>query len=242
MPVECYNIWSIVLTIISILATITLSVVAVWQNSRYKKLSEAKDESRKLELKEENRLKIRPYLFAEFIEDKYTFLANNSNCEFLYFDDLPSNKKAIQIHNRLLPDIEEILSEQDSIALGLKAQKLLRKYLVISYKLRNVGADSAINVLLLCNNAKTYPPFALMAGEIKEINLVFDFDEIDKCDKYEVILEFNFTDVEGNESYMQQTSFYINEDINAADTIYYTSSYCKITAPQRLNLEKSSNL
>ena len=57
MPESCYYIWDIVLTSISILATVALSIIAVWQNSRYKKLADRKDEARKAEIDEENRLK-----------------------------------------------------------------------------------------------------------------------------------------------------------------------------------------
>ncbi len=236
MTETCYYNWDVFLTAFSILATVALSIIAVWQNKRYKNLADKKDEIREIELKEENRLKIRPYLFTDFLEHDYTYLKDKVIHEFLYFNALPSEKKAIEIHSILPSEIRDEFYGENTTTQVFKALKNINKYMVVVYNIKNVGCASAVNVLLHINNATTYPPFALMVGETREIIFLFDFDEIGQCDKYEVVLDFQFSDIEDKTTYTQCTSFFIHEDESVENRKgHHTSSYCKTSEPKQIN-------
>ena len=239
MVENCYYVWDVVLTTVSIIATFSLSAVAIWQNNRYKKLANRKDEIRQSEIKEENRLKIRPYLFSSYEEKSFDKLIEESVKEFIFIDNISEDKKAYDTHYAVPYEVFDITNEKDRTTKAWKMLGQINRYLLVSYTIINVGAGTAIDIILKINGKMTLPPFAIMVGEKREINLLFDFDGIGKCNDEEFILAFQYHDMENNQKYVQETTFKIYEKDSLEDRKdHYTSSFCKITAPTAIVLKK----
>lgn len=233
MSAECYNLWNVILSGISIAATAFLSCVALWQNKRYKKLADKKDIQREKEIKEINRLKIRPYLFTTYEEASPEKMVKSKDIDFILIDSLSSEKLSYKNYNYLPQDIIDEYTHPNLLTKSIKLLNGINKYLLVIYNVKNVGMGSAVDISLKINDKITVPPFALMCKEEKTINILFDFDQIGKCDETEMILKFTFSDVEKNGNYSQESSFMIHEiPCDGERSGHYTSSYCETTEPQ----------
>ena len=227
---ECYYIWDLILTALSIVATLLISVIALCQNKKIKNLSDQKDEARAQEIQNENRLKIRPRFFISYTEiDSQRTSADST---IIYVDDLSNKKVDYSAYTGDLSSIDESLIQGDTIADAFRELNSINRFLRVRYTIRNVGAGSATDISFTINEKFVPLWFALLIGETKTIDILFDFEKIGECNKKEIVLSFSFSDIEQNQ-YRQETSFMIYEkDSYEARKEHYTTSSCKVTEPK----------
>lgn len=211
MPETCYYVWDIVLTIISILATVALSIIAVWQNSRYKKLADRKDEARKAEIDEENRLKIRPYLFTNCEEQPYEVFKDLSETSYIEIDDFYSDKQQYAVKNDLPVKIKESLISDDAVHRSFLLLSSSEEYCLIQYTVQNVGSGAAVNTKLLINSKGTINCFALGVQERKEIYFLLNYASFKDQEQIDLRIEIYYDDIEHKTKYKQEETITIHQ-------------------------------
>ena len=96
--------------ILAYIGTVLLGLISVWQNEKFKKMSDRKDELREKEIKESQRLEILPYLFTDCEPDNIKSVKEKKQA-FIYIDDLDcqNDKQAYDFYNELPNYIEREL-------------------------------------------------------------------------------------------------------------------------------------
>lgn len=230
MSEGCYFVWDIILSALSILATVALSIIAVWQNKRYKKLSDVKDEEHFKEEKERNRLRIRPRLFIEYNNDSYKEIIDKQHILIEDLDEGTSD--GFDIKTSAPDDIKQEVLGKNAIKSGLLALKNIERFFLLTFRISNVGAGNAVDIELTINSRRTLPPFYLVVGDSKTIYVLFDFISVPPFNSKTIRLNLKYKDIENAEWYQQDFKVVLREKKGAGETReFVSSSFCDTSEP-----------
>lgn len=218
--------------LLAYLGTAMLGLVTVWQNEKFKNMSEIKDQERSEAEKEKKRLSIKPYIFSEYIEDDYhTYFNEIKNSDFLFIDNFESNHDG---YPQKFDVPSEIAKEVDNTSPDINIFSNMSRFLLVKYTIKNIGAGSAVNILMTMNKRKTLFPFALMKKDDKIIYILFDMEKIQLNDEKEVEIQFTYSDIENIQDYLQIDKFYIEKKDEAEYGYIYTRKMDNMTTPEEL--------
>lgn len=200
--------------ILAYIGTVLLGLISVWQNEKFKKMSDRKDELREKEIKESQRLEILPYLFTDCEPDNIKSVKEKKQA-FIYIDDLDcqNDKQAYDFYNELPNYIERELQESP-ISAALATTKNFGKYIFVKYTIKNVGQAGAVNIRIKLNNKIILPPFSMVHNETKVIEFLFETQKLN-LGSYPIDIVFNYSDIKGTGTYIQQDRFHLHKRINS---------------------------
>lgn len=212
--------------------TVALAGAALWQNHSFRLESRRKEE-----------YAIRPYLFSE-IEDRHIDFLEEQKVEYLMIQIENNNQILMCGANRNMPkDVAEYSKYKQQHRLfdytvRTQAEKLTKmfqfgdilkkeegtltalnkKYQLISYRLENHGAGSAVKVNLTINGQNTMPLFCLSSSEVKQIYLLVDAEKLQQGQTTRFDLTITFYNIEDCGPYVQKELFSIKrtetDDLN----------------------------
>ena len=239
MSESCYYIWDIVLTSISILATVALSIIAVWQNSRYKKLADRKDEIRTIEQKEENRLRIRPYLFTVCEEQPYETFGELGEKDYIEMDGYYKETFRVNSNTSIPIDIQEQSNTDNAAKQAILALSMMEKYCLMEYKIQNVGNGTAINIKMLINGQKTFEPFALRKNADKSVYFLFNLEDYPISSDKIFDIEIFYEDIENSTKYQQTERISLRKEVDSGFLIHIIEKSENISLPMTTGKGKS---
>lgn len=209
--------------LLSFIGTVVLAGAALWQNQAFRLESRRKEE-----------YAIRPYLFSE-IEDRHIdFLADNQ-IEFLQITIESNGAPSVICASRNRPDdvTDYVVARQtlrdylarpisDKLVQGIRRTELItkelrslldlkKKYELVSYRLENHGAGSAVKIKTLMNNQPISPLFCLSHEEKKQLYFLINAEQLakGKTSKFNITIEFY--NVEDFGPYRQTETFSISK-------------------------------
>lgn len=151
--------------------------------------------------KKQNILSVKPYLQSEYIPIfNYNEITNNSSKPFYitFGSNISSSSVEPYMFNRMKED-------------GFDKIFFFSRYYIIKYKIKNVGANSAVNIKWTLNNKPIIPEFAISKNEIFECVIVIDSSILEN-NKATLKLKYEFDDVLGLASYFQEETIEITKD------------------------------
>lgn len=231
-------------SILSFIGTVSLGILALWQNHIFKKTTER-----------QNRLSIRPYLFST-IEDETLLNVYENKMSYYYFSckdgafdfenynkNTPSMLRPYlgfeKAYNSLetlnIPDKEKIEKKKEYLEKQTAALNDLRKkYQVVIYNITNYGNSAATNVNIKMNEKNFMPFFSLAKDHETKLVFIFDFNNVNNG-KYIFKIDSTFKDIEDFGAYSQSEKFYISK---RSETDLSLSFDEQITSPIKIQEEK----
>lgn len=213
--------------LLAYIGTVLLGLISVWQNEKFKIMSDYKDEIRDKEIRESQRLAIQPYLFCEYKEMDLKTFSMMDKVEFVFVDDFENEGNGYPIHYETPIEIQMAFEEK----VGFRAIKNAQKYVLIKQYITNLGQAGAIDILLEINNRKSLAPFSLLKESTKAIYILFSVDKTFVGEK-EIVFNFYYNDIQGGTKYKQRFSIILKKK---EDDFVCTAQRDAISAPNICN-------
>ena len=209
--------------LLAYIGTVLLGLISVWQNEKFKRMSDYKDAVRDKEIKEAQRLTIQPYLFCEYEEVKLDELPKMNKVEYIRVDEFNAEGNGYSTCYEVPSDIQQAFEEKT----GYIQIRNAEKYLFIKLLLTNIGQAGAVDVLMEINGRKSLPPFSMVKEASKTIYVLFSVGN-EFVGKQKIDFSFNYNDIQGETKYKQLFSIDL---IKNEDDFVYTAQKKGISAP-----------
>lgn len=213
--------------LLAYLGTVLLGLISVWQNEKFKKMSDYKDELREAEIKESQRLSIQPYLFCEYEEKIFETLSSMVKLDLILVDNFDTEGNGYPFYDGVPSFLQMALNDRA----GFKPIRNAQKYILTKFNITNIGQAGAVDILLEINNRKTLTPFSMIKESTKTIYILFDIEDNIEGEK-EISFDFFYNDIQGDTKYKQQ---FLIDICKNKDDFGYTSQQSGISAPTIVN-------